>query len=185
MDGAFYWIGFVLTAWLTADFLTGLFHWFEDRYANPKWPVFGPLVAAPNELHHSEPRAFLRGSYWDRNNTTLIPCLTVAALLIYKEEWWWALVACFAAQANELHAFTHRAGIPRPIRVLQDTDILQNARHHARHHISPYASHFCVMSSWLNPILDAVGFWRFLESLVYLILLVKPKQDRMEGGSTA
>ena len=48
-----YWVGYILTAWLTADFLTGLFHWFEDRYAKTSWPIFGPLVAAPNELHHS------------------------------------------------------------------------------------------------------------------------------------
>jgi hypothetical protein len=28
-------------------------------------------------------------------------------------------------------------------------------------------------------VLDSVGFWRFLEWFVYLVLRVKPKQDRL------
>ena len=171
-----YWVGYILTAWLTADFLTGLFHWFEDRYAKTYWPIFGPLVAAPNELHHSEPRAFLRGSYWDRNNTTMIPCLLIAAWLGYQELWWGMLVGIFASQANQLHAWTHQGSVPRPVKILQETGILQNARHHARHHISPYATHFCVMSSWLNPLFDSIGFWRWLEKIVFFFLRVRPKQ---------
>lgn len=183
MDGVFYWIGFVLTAWLAADFFTGLFHWFEDQYANTKWPVFGPLVAAPNELHHTEPRAFLRGNYWNRNNTTIIPCFLIACVLGYHELWWGVLVAIFASQANELHACTHRGGNPRLIKMLQETGVLQNARHHARHHISPYSTHFCVMSSWLNPLFDTINFWRILEGIVYILTGARTKSAKVIQAS--
>lgn len=34
---------------LVADFLTGLVHWWEDAYADPRWPwPWGLLVAQPN-----------------------------------------------------------------------------------------------------------------------------------------
>lgn len=41
-----------------ADFVTGVFHWWEDRYGNPAWPVIGKLVVEPNILHHARNEKF-------------------------------------------------------------------------------------------------------------------------------
>ena len=43
---------------LLADFFAGFIHWAEDAYAREDMPIIGPLVAAPNVLHHKQPRAF-------------------------------------------------------------------------------------------------------------------------------
>ena len=51
---------------LLADFVSGIIHWFEDRYGNPKWPVLGHAIRA-NQEHHFRPRAFLKGSFLSRN----------------------------------------------------------------------------------------------------------------------
>jgi hypothetical protein len=46
---------------------------------------------------------------------------------------------------------------------LQRVGLLQSRRHHAEHHKNPYSVKFCTTTDWLNPILDAVRFWRALE----------------------
>lgn len=66
-------LGGIVAAWMLADFVAGVIHWAEDRYARPEWPILGDWVAKPNILHHSDPQAFLVGGYWYRNSTTLAP----------------------------------------------------------------------------------------------------------------
>ena len=29
----------VVAVWLVTDFLSGLFHWIEDAYGDPSWPI--------------------------------------------------------------------------------------------------------------------------------------------------
>lgn len=41
--------------WLITDFLSGLFHWWEDAYGDPFWPVVGERVTRPNSLHDYAP----------------------------------------------------------------------------------------------------------------------------------
>lgn len=157
-----YFTGYLVTCWIAADFLSGVFHWLEDRYARESWPIIGKYIAAPNELHHRQPSAFLAGSYWKRNWTTLAATLPFFVLLFPGK---WCLVLLFASQANEIHAWAHqRCG--GWVRVFQSTGILQSSREHGLHHHSPYAVRYCVMSDWLNPILDELKFWRFLEKLI-------------------
>jgi hypothetical protein len=168
VETSLYYIGYFITAWMTADLITGFIHWIEDRYLKAEWPIVGKWIAAPNELHHAEPRAFLENNYWNRNNTTIIPALLAAAVFGYFQMWWWMTIALMTSQANELHACAHRGNNPLFIKTLQETGIVQNARMHAMHHVSPFATHFCALSSWLNPFLDRLNFWRALEYIVAL-----------------
>ena len=54
-----------------ADFISGVFHWFEDRFGNPEWPVLGHTIRA-NQEHHFKPRAFLAGSFLSRNKEVFL-----------------------------------------------------------------------------------------------------------------
>ncbi len=40
-------IGFVVAVVLMADFVTGLGHWFEDRYCDRSWPIIGQFICGP------------------------------------------------------------------------------------------------------------------------------------------
>lgn len=155
----------LLAAWLIADFLSGFWHWIEDRYFEERWPIIGKYIAKPNSLHHAQPAAFLESDYWTRNWTTILPA--AVAFLIYPS---WVFI--FVSQANEIHAWAHQK-CSGWIRVLQDIGFLQSARHHGEHHRSPFAVRYCVMSNWLNPILDHIHFWRFLELLLSPVIRVK------------
>lgn len=160
-------VSYVVTAYLTADLVTGIFHWWEDRYAKPNWPVLGPFIAEPNELHHRQPTAFLAGSYLQRNWSTLIPTLCIAGVCLAVGSLWWALVFLFASQANEIHALAHRFGkVGTVVKLLQDASLIQSPRHHAEHHRSPHQVRYCVMSPVWNPFLDALKVWQGLERLL-------------------
>lgn len=174
-------IGQVFFAWAFADFLSGVFHWFEDRYIRTSWPILGKHVGAPNELHHQQPTAFLYGSYWHRNSTTIIPCMVALLVTIaLRGPEWLSWTWIFLSQANEIHAWAHGKGkIPKTpdfVMVLQATGFLQSPLHHAQHHRSPHDVRYCVMSSWINPILDTYGFWPFAERVVSIFGL-HPKSD--------
>jgi hypothetical protein len=165
LETAYSILGQLVIAWLLADFLSGFWHWLEDRYFEESWPLIGKYIAKPNTLHHDQPRAFLDQGYWSRNWTTLLPA--AVAFSIYP---CWAFV--FVSQANEIHAWAHQR-CNRIIRAMQETGLIQSARHHAEHHRSPFDVKYCVMSDWLNPLLDTVGFWIALERLLSPLIRVR------------
>lgn len=165
MDAWCYGTGYLLWAWLMADLLSGIGHWAEDRYFREDWPVLGPLVASPNQLHHQQPTAFLAGGYWQRNSTTLAPTWAAAAACWACGQNWWALVFLCLSQANQTHAWSHqRAG--QAVRLLQSGGLLASPREHAKHHRAPFDMAYCVMSDWLNPWLDHFCVWSRLETLL-------------------
>lgn len=161
----FEFIGKVLAAWIVADFVAGFFHWFEDRYLDENTPLLGKLVGGPNAMHHVHPMAMLKGNYWQRNYTTIVPSLTLGVASYFAgAPDWFVLALVFVSQANEVHAWAHWAGkVSWPIKMMQETGILQSPKHHAEHHRSPHLIRYCVMSEWLNPVLDRAKFWHGAE----------------------
>ena len=152
---------------LAADFIVGVFHWIEDAYLRDDCPVLGRLIARPNILHHYRPRHFLRNSWiascWD--------LWLVSAALVATA---WALdrltlpVCVFAVlvgNANQIHKWAHRSRRENGpcINLLHDLRILQGPRHHAIHHTDPKSTHYCVITEWLNPVLERLRFWTRLE----------------------
>lgn len=155
------WLAYILLSWLFADFLSGIGHWLEDRYFRADWPIIGQYIAEPNERHHIDQRAFLSPSYLGRNWTTFLVTLPFAVVLHLLDSPLWIGVA-LASQSNEIHAWSHQR-CNRLIRVLQETGILQSPRQHAQHHKAPFDCRYCVMTDWLNPILDECRFWFAIE----------------------
>lgn len=163
--------------WLLGDFLSGVVHWWEDRYGDPEWPVIGPLVVAPNIEHHTDQLAFTRGGYWRRNWTAIVPA-TLAAAGAAWAGWWilaWALVV--VGQANEIHAWSHQR-CSRIIRGLQLLGILQSPMQHAEHHRQPFDRNYCTVSDLLNPVLSAVGWWPAVEFVIGWLANVWPREER-------
>jgi plasmanylethanolamine desaturase len=58
---------------------------------------------------------------------------------------------------------------------LQRAYVLQTPRHHGRHHQGEKNSHYCVVTNFLNPLLEEVGFWRRLETGVEKLTGRKPR----------
>lgn len=170
----------IATAWLAADFLSGLVHWLEDRYGDPAWPVLGPHVIEPNIRHHTDQLAFTLVGYWQRNWTSIVPASIAAAVAYACGHVFAALVLAMLSQANEIHAWAHQRCC-RPIRGLQLLGVLQSPEQHATHHRRPFDTYYCVMTDWLNPLLARIGFWPGLETLVRRVTGIKPRPEREDA----
>ena len=151
-----------------ADFVTGVVHWAEDAYAAHAKP--GSLfrkVAEANALHHVKPRAFLANTWFESSWDLLLLAgvIVAGAWGLGHLNWAVYLFAVIIANANQLHKWTHRNSRenPRVIVWLQKLRVLQTVRHHACHHTGERNSHYCVVTNWLNPLLERMQFWRRLE----------------------
>ena len=151
------------------DFITGVIHWAEDTWtALGRSKLLDAYVVRDNIEHHRKPGGIRSGTYWETNRVCIaLASVTACILLLFGVHAWEAYaIVVLASQSNQVHLWAHSANPPRPIGWLQRYGILQSAAHHAEHHKRPYASRFCTMTNFLNPVLDEIGFWRGLEWLV-------------------
>ncbi len=160
-------LGQALIGWLLADLLSGVVHWWEDRVARVDWPVIGRTVVAPNRLHHTDVLAFTRSGLIARNLPVwlIVAAISGAWFWISGPTVTWATATLGGAIVNEVHRATHLPATVGPIaRVLQEVGLLQSPRHHMGHHKTPSDRRYCILTDWLNPVLDGLGLWRRLES---------------------
>jgi len=168
---------------LLADLISGVLHWWEDTYGDPKWPVIGPAIIAPNILHHSEPLAFTRSSYWRRNRIVFI----IAALFGLA---FWALgwinpltvtMLIAGAHANEIHVWSHIARRKRPalVRWLQDKHVLLTPQEHWAHHSGAFNKRYCTITNLVNPVLDKLRVFRIVEGWVEGWHRRRPRDEEM------
>ncbi len=166
---------------LLADFVSGLFHWLEDSYGSARWKITGKWVTEANDLHHREPRAFIKNSWLQSADVLLILgalILGVAALLGCLS-WQLGLIVFLGVNSNEIHKWAHRS--PREngkfIAWMQRAKIVQSTAHHAKHHRGTKDSHYCVITAFLNPVLEKANFWRRLEKVVFFFTRIPKRLD--------
>lgn len=172
--------GQIALVWLIADFITGFVHWLEDAYGNPDLPVLGQHMTRPNLLHHYAPRAIVDNSWFRSARGLLAICvllgLVAAALGVFN--WMVALGLFLSANANEVHKWSHRTRRENGpvVRLLQRLRLVQSPSHHHRHHAHEKNSNYCILTDFLNPVLERVQFWSRLEWVVLQVFGV-PRRD--------
>ncbi len=166
-----------LILWLIADFITGVIHWWEDAYGNPNWPIIGKYIIEPNLEHHRSPRLLLQGSYWNRINTSVYAAVMIILALWICGVFYWQVVVClaFSSQGNEIHAISHRSDKEngRLIMFFQKIGIFQKRKTHGWHHKAPYDTNFLVMTEYLNPLLNKIRFFEFVEWMILKVFRIK------------
>jgi ubiquitin-conjugating enzyme E2 variant len=171
---------------LLTDLLTGSVHWWEDAYGNPKWKILGKSVVIPNLEHHQYPRKFLKTSMWPRIRLSLFAAfgLGVIAYFLGILIWEVAFVLLYASLANEIHAIAHRTDKEngKLICWIQKTGLIQSRRMHGHHHTSPYDINYCVMTNYLNPVLNKIKFWDGIEYIVGLFGIKPTRGLPSRGG---
>lgn len=162
-------IGCVAISLLIADFITGIMHWAEDTWLAPgQSALLDRFVVADNLEHHRVPGKIRSGDYWATNRVCIALAIGAAVILAvcHVHAWEPYLVLALVSQSNQVHKWAHSSQPPRAVRFLQRFGVLQSTAHHALHHKRPYASRFCAITAYLNPVLDGIGFWRGLETMV-------------------
>ncbi len=165
---------------LLTDFISGVIHWWEDTYGNPNWGFgIGKYLIIPNLIHHLKPRDFIRRPYYTRNFPAIIVSFLFSAIVyLICRDWRVAFfVFLYGSQSVEIHAINHRTDKENGkfLILLQRSGLIQSKRHHANHHIKPNDADFCLMTNWVNPILNKINFWQNLEVLVLVLLKIAPR----------
>lgn len=154
---------------LAVDFISGLLHWAEDTWTVPgRSKLLDAWIVRDNIEHHRKPGTIRAGHYWATNRVCIVLAAIVTGVLLacHVEVWQAYLIVALASQSNQVHLWAHRSDPPRAVAWLQSVGLLQSRRHHGQHHKSPYATKFCTMTNYLNPLLDGTGFWRSLEAIL-------------------
>jgi len=170
----------ILLAWILADFISGIVHWYEDKIlVGFQRNRFLDQIRKDNELHHEKPGAMLQLSAFQNIETSLIAIPIAFALWVFGAPDVVSLAVFFSTFGNLIHRWTHQRRLIWPIRALKMIGLFQSKDHHWAHHHDAHGSmksfvirpnkkeeateRYCVMTDWLNPILDRVGFWDILE----------------------
>ncbi len=165
---------------LVADFLSGLAHWIEDTYFSPSTPLLGRTINK-NVQHHLHPGLFVSNPWHVTIRSSLICALVVGLPLIAfgSLRWWSGLGLGVAVFANQVHKWAHMqtSSVPHAVRFLQRWHVLQRPEHHAVHHAGAKNHRYCVVTNVVNPVLDAVRFWRLLEVVVRVIIGYERRPD--------
>ena len=176
-------------AWVLADFVSGLIHWFADTYGADDTPLFGPWLIKPFRQHHQYARDICTHNLvlTIGNSCTLAAPLqaglfylllsdedvsiTKAALAFVVNLFTIAMVA-----TNVLHKWAHAEKTNWLISRLQRSRVFLSPAHHHLHHTKPFDSNYCITNGWLNPLLERMRFFRSLEATLSAIGL-KPNEE--------
>lgn len=171
----------VIVTWLVTDFISGLFHWLEDSYGHPHLPIVGRYVTKPDLLHHYRPRKFVANSWFSSSDLLLLICLLglLIAFAMGRLSPMVFLSAVLGVNANQVHKWCHRTRREngRFIIAMQRLHLVQSPRQHNKHHLGKKDTCYCVLTDFLNPILDTCRFWRALEFLIYGLFRIKKRDD--------
>lgn len=176
----------LLAGMLAADFLSGVVHWAADTWGRADFPVLGPRLLVPFRIHHLNPDDFLRRRFLDANGDVAaltIPLLAALVTMPLESAGQQALaVAGFAFCAaggltNQIHQWAHMTSPPRAVRWLQRARLLLRQEEHDAHHRGPYDGHYCITTGWCNRPLEALGFFRRLETVITRTTGLRPRDD--------
>lgn len=160
----------VFTAWMLADFGSGVAHWWLDRFSKDD-----SALGRDNDHHHKAPHKITRLTWAQNLSMPAVYGWTLAAGLwiIHAPILVWLSIV-FLSASNLVHRWAHDPRRPRIVSFLQSYGLMQTFVHHYGHHFSnarhvsrkKSSRRYCVMTNFLNPTLDRVKFWDKLERLL-------------------
>ena len=174
-----YIIAWLVSGYLIADLISGITHWWMDRYGKEEMPIVGPAVVEINTMHHANPRRMISRSYWYLSKSAWVFSWGICGIwyLVFDNlPWQMILVAVVGSNGNIVHQWTHmfENEKPRIVTWMQKLRIIQNPAQHATHHTKPEERAYCIITPWLNPILDKTRFWLRLENIIEYLFGVPP-----------
>ncbi len=166
-----------VVGYLAADLVSGLVHWFCDRFFEEDSPVIGAVLIHPFREHHRDPLAMTRHGFLELTGNSCLGLLPVLGAA-----WWWGapaegaaavfaygalLVFALAAFATNLfHKWAHALRVPPAVAWLQDRHVILPASAHIVHHRAGYSGAYCVTAGWMNGWTDSWGVFRRLERVL-------------------
>jgi ubiquitin-conjugating enzyme E2 variant len=143
----------VLSAWLVADALGGLFHWFIDHHASTKFWLTRAVVKDFRE-HHDDRLSMEKYSRWPSFILGVLGSLPLVIATFYLGFEWFAAVALTGAMLTQhAHYYAHTPKPPAWARLLQQLGLFVSPAAHERHH-SDFFRSYGVLNGWSHGIVD-------------------------------
>jgi len=166
-----------IAGWLAADFFSGLVHWGFDTWGSVRTPVLGQRFIRPFREHHFDPQAMARHDFVETNGASCLaglPVLIATATVPLHSPGWIAAQAFLLFTAlgvlitNQCHKWAHQnpAELSPIVKAAQSLRLVLHPNHHRRHHTTPFDTHYCTTTGWLNVPLERIGFFRILERVI-------------------
>src|SRR5262245_37295079 len=177
--GAGDWIGIALAAvggYIVSDVLSGIEHWAGDTVGDESTPIFGPNFVRPFRYHHVDPEDITRHDFVETNGNNCIVAAPVLLLVLFLLPettgflfYTSVVIACtalFVFATNQFHKWAHTKNPAPWIRLLQRANLILSPEHHVVHHTAPRDKYYCITVGWMNPVLDKIRFFRFVEAVI-------------------
>ena len=187
---SFGWLGLgvtVLVSYIASDIMSGIVHWAGDTIGNENIWFVGPNFIRPFREHHQDQKAITHHDFIETNGNNCIAVLgplALAFVLLPDEQNFQffactsvALLALFILGTNQFHKWAHADNPPRIARPLQRWGLILSPVHHDIHHTVPHDKHYCITVGWMNPVLNAVRFFRAAE---WIIAKINPQVLHIE-----
>ena len=172
----------VASGWVLADFISGRVHKWIDAYGDEHTPLFGGMIQQFNH-HHRRP--------FDATRMKLLPALWGAtkftaplALALPFFDGIDPVTKAFAistlaglAFSQHSHNLSHIPPSRRGplLKLAQATGVFLRPSHVRKHHPSPQSSHFEPLNGSVTPIIEATGWNRHEERLLWYVLRAVPR----------
>jgi ubiquitin-conjugating enzyme E2 variant len=164
-----------LFGYLLADLLSGLVHWAFDTWWSETTPIIGEAFVKPFREHHTDPASITRHDWIETNGNNCLgtlPVLGVACVVplttagdLFIATALFSLALGLLA-TNQFHKWAHEQQPSRIVVMLQRWHLILPADHHRLHHTSPYDTHYCITTGWLNSMIASTGVLRALERVI-------------------
>jgi len=153
----------------TADFFSGMLHWWFDTWGDIHTPIISPFIRSFRE-HHIDPVAITRHDVIETNGDNFLPIIPVLAALTFLRPttpgavflWVYLLQVCiFVALTNQIHKWSHQVRPHWFVKALQNTYVILPRKNHNIHHSHPYDKNYCITTGWLNEPFEIIGYWKY------------------------
>ena len=169
----------IISGYLMADFMVGIYHWIKDTYFCPFTPIIGKTLIWGSRLHHVRPRHVLEFTDWELfigsakwTSFWMIPYMFGYGIGLFN------ISLFLTISLNDVvHKYAHMFDNERPAwaTYLQNIYIFQSHDEHHQHHTHPHEINYCPISPYVNMVLEKVNFWRNLESVIESVTGIKPR----------
>ena len=163
----------LVTAYILADFGSGVLHWSVDNYGNGRTPIMGGIIAA-FQGHHSAPWTITERGFSNNVYKLCVPfgpitMSAIAALAGPSVTLFFTAFCALEILSQEFHKWSHmtKSQTPQWVNRLQDVGLTIGRKPHAQHHLAPYDGNYCIISGICNQWLDRTGFFRRIERIIY------------------
>lgn len=176
-----------------ADFLSGLLHWAFDTWFDEKMAAISRMVVLVRE-HHVYPHHIFRydmhheagsGSWTSLFFTAPVYGLVTVGVSEGTIVGYSSVVACIVISLCivfmlQFHKLGHRRSKSKIIRMLQVSRLLMSPQHHGWHHSANHDVKYCLINGWADQVLDALGFWRWMERVIQHATGAVPRRNDHE-----